>query len=410
MFMKGDIVGPYKILEQFGQGGMATVYKAYQANLDRYVAIKVLHPALKEAEGFLERFEREAMMVAKLEHPNIVPIYDYDQHLGNPYLVMRFVDGETLKSYLMKGPISMPRIVQIVTCVGSVLAYAHEQDVLHRDIKPSNIMLTEDGKVFVTDFGLARMVQIGESTLSLDMMVGTPQYISPEQAKGDKLDSGTDIYSLGVVIYELMVGQVPFNADTPYAIVHDHIFTPLPRPRDVNPHVPVSIERFLLKALSKVRSERYTTVTEMVDAFLTAVDQSGVEPLRPIARRRISAPTPKPKRTAQVSPGVGPEVSPDSEESSTLLISPRPIPTPPEPSLAAAAARPARRRKRRRRPGAWALVGLVLLIGLLIASGMIFSQVFVEEFDTVYSEVEDTGSSLDRPYDIASSDITTLSW
>jgi serine/threonine protein kinase len=410
MFMKGDIVGPYKILEQFGQGGMATVYKAYQANLDRYVAIKVLHPALKEAEGFLERFEREAMMVAKLEHPNIVPIYDYDQHLGNPYLVMRFIDGETLKSYLMKGPISMPRIVQIVTCVGSVLAYAHEQDILHRDIKPSNIMLTEDGKVFVTDFGLARMVQIGESTLSLDMMVGTPQYISPEQAKGEKLDAGTDIYSMGVVIYELMVGQVPFNADTPYAIVHDHIFTPLPRPREVNPHVPVSIERFLLKALSKVRSERYATVTEMVDAFLTAVDQSGVEPLRPIARRRISAPTPKPKRTTQVSPGVGPEVSPGSEETSTLLISPRPIPVLPTPPPAAAAAKPARRRKRRRRPGAWALVGLALLISLLIAGGMVFSQVFIEEFDTVYSEVEDTGSSLDRPYDIASGGITTPFW
>ncbi len=276
-FNDGANVGPYRIIEQLGQGGMATVYKAYHAALDRYVAIKALHPAFGEDQSFLSRFQREARLVAKLEHPNIVPVYDYSEHEGRPYLVMKFIEGDTLKARLAEGPLSSAEIEKTVTAVGSALAYAHKQGILHRDIKPSNVLVANDGQLYLADFGLARIAQSGESTLSSDMIMGTPQYISPEQAMGKKeLDEGTDIYSFGVMIYEMVVGQVPFNADTPFSIIHDHIYSPLPLPRSINPKVPESVERVLLKALAKERSDRYPDVDFLVSAFKEAWIAAGV--------------------------------------------------------------------------------------------------------------------------------------
>lgn len=267
-FNVGENVGPYRIIEQLGQGGMATVFKAYHASLDRYIAIKVLHPAFGEDPAFEARFQREARVVAKLEHPNIVPIYDYAEHEKRPYLVMKFIEGSTLKAKLDQGPLASNEILGIVDAVGSALAYAHKRNVLHRDIKPSNVLVAEDGQIYLADFGLARIAQLGESTLSGDMIIGTPQYISPEQAMGVKdLDERTDLYSFGVMLYEMVVGKVPFNADTPFAIIHDHIYSPLPLPRKVNPSVPAQVERVLLKALAKDRLDRYENVAQMVSAF-----------------------------------------------------------------------------------------------------------------------------------------------
>lgn len=264
----GETVGPYRIVEQLGQGGMATVFKAYHAALDRYVAIKVLHPAFMTDSTFLARFQREARVIARLEHPNIVPVYDFADHAGAPYLVMKFIPGETLKARLARNPLTAAEVLRCVEAVGSALEFAHAQGVLHRDIKPSNIMLAADGGIYLADFGLARMAQAGESTLSTDSLLGTPSYMSPEQARGDKeLDAGTDIYSFGVVVYELVVGRVPFSADTPYAVIHDHIFTPLPPPRSINPAVPEDVEKVLLKALAKDRASRFATVAEMVAAL-----------------------------------------------------------------------------------------------------------------------------------------------
>ncbi len=276
-FVVGENVGAYRILEQLGQGGMATVYKAYHAALDRYVALKVLHPAFHEDHTFTARFQREARVVAKLEHPNIVPIYDYAEHESRPYLVMKYIEGETLKSRLARGPLSADEINRVVDAVGSALAYAHAQGILHRDIKPSNVLIATDGQMYLADFGLARIAQAGESTLSSDSIMGTPQYISPEQARGDKnLDAGTDIYSFGVMLYEMVVGQVPFSADTPFSIIHDHIYSPLPLPRTINPNVPESVERVLLKALAKDRKDRYADIVSMVNAFKEAWIQAGV--------------------------------------------------------------------------------------------------------------------------------------
>ncbi|HMK08324.1 MAG TPA: protein kinase, partial [Anaerolineales bacterium] len=271
-FAVGENVGPYRIIEQLGQGGMATVYKAYHAALDRYVAIKVLHPAFLQDPNFLKRFQREAKAVARLEHPNIVPVYDFAEHNGQPYLVMKYIEGDTLKARLRSASLPIAEGLRIVEATGAALSYAHRRGVLHRDIKPSNILLSPDGSITLADFGLARMGEAGESTLSADVMLGTPQYISPEQARGEKsLDAGTDIYSFGVVLYEMVVGQVPFNADTPFSIIHDHIYKPLPIPSKVNPRVPGEVERVLLKSLAKERADRYATVDEMVAGFREAV-------------------------------------------------------------------------------------------------------------------------------------------
>ncbi|HXD10705.1 MAG TPA: serine/threonine-protein kinase [Anaerolineales bacterium] len=276
-FSVGENVGPYRIVEKLGQGGMATVYKAYHASLDRYVALKALHPAFNEDKSFASRFQREARVVAKLEHPNIVPVYDYAEDESRPFLVMKFIEGDTLKARLDLGPLTAAEISRIVEAVGSALAYAHKQGILHRDIKPSNVLLAADGQIYLADFGLARIAQSGESTLSSDTIMGTPQYISPEQAMGLRdLDQRTDLYSFGVMLYEMVVGRVPFNADTPFAIIHDHIYSPLPVPHLVNPNVPAPVERVLLKSLAKERDDRYEDATELIGAFKAAWSEAGV--------------------------------------------------------------------------------------------------------------------------------------
>ncbi len=287
---EGQTVGPYQVVGQLGQGGMATVYKAYHAKLDRHVAIKVMHKAFSEDPDFLARFEREAQIIAKLEHPHIVPVYDYNEHEGQPYLVMKFIEGQTLKKVLSEGPQTLDQIVAVMSDVAGALTYAHQHGVLHRDVKPSNIVIGTDGNVYLTDFGLARMAQMSASTMSQDMILGTPQYISPEQASGLKnLDSRTDIYSFGVILYEMVVGRVPFNADTPYAIVHDHIYSELPRPSDINPAIPAAVEVVLMKALAKNPADRYASANEMMDEFRKAADQSNLVALDPNRNKTADA-------------------------------------------------------------------------------------------------------------------------
>jgi len=292
-FKPGENVGPYQIIEQLGQGGMATVYKAYHAALDRYVALKVLHQAFNEDSTFILRFQREARVVARLEHPNIVPVYDYAEYEGRPYLVMKFIEGDTLKARMSSGALTSREIEQVVESVGSALGHAHRQGILHRDIKPSNVLISKDNVMYLADFGLARIAQDGESTMSSDAIMGTPQYISPEQAMGNKeLDGKTDIYSLGVMLYEMVVGQVPFSADTPFSIIHDHIYTPLPLPRSINPKVPEAVERVLLKALAKNSLDRYETVDKLIASFKSAWTEAGTPmqgtniTMRPTAMRK----------------------------------------------------------------------------------------------------------------------------
>jgi serine/threonine protein kinase len=355
-FTTGENVGPYRIIEQLGQGGMATVYRAYHPNLDRYVAIKVLHAAFKEDSNFLARFQREAQIVAKLEHPNIVPIYDYSERNGEPYLVMKFIEGETLKARLQRSPLTLDETLKLMTTVGQALTYAHERSILHRDIKPSNILLEKGTEPYIADFGLARMASLGESTLSKDVMLGTPQYMSPEQAQGQSdLDAGTDIYSLGVVLYELVVGRVPFNADTPYAIVHDHIYSPLPLPSRVNPQVTSNVERVLLKALAKDRTDRYTSAVDLADAFRSAVEIDGLKELSAQQYR-----VPLPSAAVATSPFAA-SVAPAGQASISSAMPSRPMPSGETGSLAE------RYERQRRRKSLWMLGGFAGLIATCLA-------------------------------------------
>jgi len=353
-FNAGENIGPYRIIEQLGQGGMATVYKAYHASLDRYVAIKVLHPAFNEDNTFEVRFQREARVVAKLEHPHIVPVYDYAEHEKRPYLVMKYIEGDTLKARMNKGPLTSEDIRKVVDAVGSALAYAHQQGILHRDIKPSNVLVATDGQMYLADFGLARIAQSGESTLSSDMIMGTPQYISPEQAMGKKdLDAGTDIYSFGVMLYEMVVGQVPFSADTPFSIIHDHIYSPLPLPHTVNPDVPEPVERVLLKALAKDRLDRYEDVETMVEAFKDAWEEAGVPMQGTMVRLR------KDKTGSQSKATQAQAAQPQPEPTRMAVKS--------EPTKMAAKAEvavPVPEAKKKRSPVVWISAGVVIILCL----------------------------------------------
>jgi serine/threonine protein kinase len=283
-FKVGETIGPYKIVAQVGQGGMATIFKAYQTNLDRYVALKVMHPALKEDHSFVMRLQREATVIAKLSHPNIVAVHDFREYEGIPFLVLQYIEGKTLKDVLKEQKLNTQQILNIVRPVADALSYAHARGVLHRDVKPSNILIDNEGHVYLSDFGLARIAQSGESTASQDMMIGSPHYLSPEQAKSEPVDVRTDVYSLGVVLYEMFTGRVPFKAETTYATILAQINDPPPPPRSINPKVPPAVEQVILKALAKNPNDRYPSVREMMRALENAArgPRETDEPAAPI--------------------------------------------------------------------------------------------------------------------------------
>lgn len=278
-------IGPYRIVGQIGRGGMATVFKAYHAALDRFVAIKVPVADLQSNPEVLARFKREVRIIAKLDHPSIIPIYDVSEFEGTPFLVMRFIEGRTLREFLSqyKKIVSLPTATTIMRAVTSALTFAHQKQVLHRDVKPSNIMLGNDGSVYLMDFGLARIVAEADLTISKDVVLGTPYYISPEQAKGEPLDERTDIYSLGVVLYELLAGRVPFTGERPSIVVYHHISTPPPPPSTFNPNISPALEQMILRALAKDRNQRYASAAEMMQAFQEAAQAEVQIPSQTVA-------------------------------------------------------------------------------------------------------------------------------
>jgi serine/threonine protein kinase len=266
----GRVLGSYHILEQIGRGGMASVYKALDLTRERTVAIKVLLPQLAMEPQFRSRFEREAEVLRGLEHPNIVPILDYGEEGGLAYIVMPFMKVGTLSDYLDNGHLTIDQAVQIIEQITSALQYAHHAGVIHRDVKPSNILIDEDGNAWLSDFGFAH---VHDATLSLtgSALIGTPAYIAPEIVSGKPVSQLSDQYSLGVVVYNLYTGRLPYDAETPMATALSHVNQPLPRPRKVNPEVPRSIEAVLLKVLAKNPSHRFDSIADFNRALQEAV-------------------------------------------------------------------------------------------------------------------------------------------
>ncbi len=273
-------LGRYHILEQLGEGGMATVYKAYDTRLERDVAIKIIRRNAfppEQLERILKRFEREAKSLAKLSHPNIVGVLDYGEHEGSPYLVLVYLPGGTLKK-LMGRPMPWQEAVRLLIPIANALEYAHEHKVVHRDVKPANILLTEKSQPMLTDFGIAKILELedGHTLTGTGMGVGTPEYMSPEQGSGREVDGRADIYSMGIIFYELITGRKPYTADTPIAVILKHMTDPLPRPSQFVNSLPEAVEKVLLKSLAKDPKDRYpdTRVFSAALENLISVTQS----------------------------------------------------------------------------------------------------------------------------------------
>ncbi len=266
-------IGKYRVVRAQGQGGFATVYRALDDTLGREVALKALHTSLTKDPTFVQRFRHEARLVAQLFHPNIVPIFEIGEQDEQLYIAYRFIQGTSLREWMQKkGTPPLRQVVDIVRQVGEALDYAHASEIIHRDIKPANILVQEDGQIFLTDFGIARAVE-GTRFTQTGGIVGTPEYMSPEQAESAELDWRTDLYSLGVVAYEMCTGKVPFSGTTPVSTCYMHAHQPPPLPSTLHARAQEPVERVLLKILSKDPQERYQSGRELAQALREAVEE-----------------------------------------------------------------------------------------------------------------------------------------
>jgi serine/threonine protein kinase len=269
--LTGKQFGQYQIVAPLGEGGMAAVYRAYQPAMERFVAVKVLPRQMASSDEFLSRFRREAKLLAQLQHPHILPVFDYGEVDGYPYIIMPLVHGGTLTELLTKGRLPFSEVRRILIQIGEALGYAHARGMIHRDIKPSNVLIDEQGNCLLSDFGLARMADASAKLTSSGAIMGTPAYMSPEQGTGSTVDRRSDIYSLGIVLYEMVTSRVPYIAETPIAVVFKHIQDPLPPARNFNAALPESIELVLLKALAKSPEDRFQTAEDFVRAIRLAI-------------------------------------------------------------------------------------------------------------------------------------------
>jgi len=301
--LTGKQFGHYQIVTPLGEGGMAAVYKAYQPSMERYVAIKVLPRHMASTEEFLNRFRREAKLLAQLQHPNILPVFDYGESEGYPYIVMPFVPSGTLADLIDNQQLPLEKVRRIMNQIGDALAYAHGRGMIHRDIKPSNVLIDESGNCLLTDFGLARMVESSIKITTSGTVLGTPAYMSPEQGAGSEIDHRSDIYSLGIILYEMVTGRVPYNAETPIAVVFKHIQDPLPSARKLNPDLPESVELVLLKALTKSPEDRYQTMGEFMNAIRSAISESPQGDI-PAEKKTVAAKQPEKTKIASTARSV----------------------------------------------------------------------------------------------------------
>jgi len=263
----GQQFGPYKITEKLGEGGMAVVYKGYQQSLNRYVAIKVLRQELAQDEEFVARFRREALAVADLDHPNILHVYDAGFVQGMYYIVMAFVDGGSLRDLVSQGPLEPEYALSIASQVADALHHAHQRGIVHRDVKPNNILLSRDGRPLLSDFGIAKALHESTGLTRTGMSIGTPEYMAPEQIQGQKVDARTDIYALGIVLYEMLAGWAPFSSTTPVAALYKQVNEPPPPLRQANISIPAWMEAVVSKALAKSPLDRYQQASDFAGAL-----------------------------------------------------------------------------------------------------------------------------------------------
>lgn len=300
--------GKYEVQERLGRGGMAEVYRAYHANLDRYVAIKVLHAFLAEDDEFRVRFEKEARNIAKLNHPHIVQVYDFDFSVDTDsyYMVMELVDGVTLKDLIYDMAnrderLALPEVLRIIREAASALAYAHNSGMIHRDVKPANLMIDKNNRVVLTDFGIAKMLDSKQLTVS-GGMIGTPAYMSPEQGLGEPGDERSDLYSLGVIMYQLLVGTLPFDAETALGVILMHVNDPVPEIHDFDPDLPDMVQQVVQHSMAKDPEERYQSAAEMIADIEACERELGVGEvtrLRPPKSKRTAEKTPDKKTSTQ---------------------------------------------------------------------------------------------------------------
>ncbi|MCD4752172.1 MAG: serine/threonine protein kinase [Anaerolineaceae bacterium] len=358
----GKQIDRYQIVAQLGEGGMATVYKALDTRLERYVALKVITTNLQSSQQFLQRFEREAKALAKLSHPNIVDVHDYGEENGRPYLVMEFIDGGHLKSR-MGSPHAFQEAAKLLIPIASALGYAHQRDIIHRDVKPANILMQRNGTPMLSDFGIAKVLETNQPQLTrVGVGIGTPEYMAPEQGQGNQIDHRADIYSLGLVFYELVTGRKPFQADTPMAIVWKQVTEPLPDPRKFVPSLPPAVVTVLQKALQKKPGDRYQSMKEFEKAF---------EKLIAIGNKLDPA-TEKYKRTS-------PPVPPDQQQKWTQSMPANSIPSasqqqfnspPIQPPVSQSLPRVAPPEKKKNK-GCWIWIVAGTAITLIIVCGII---------------------------------------
>ncbi len=276
--MAKDLIGHrlsrFELERIIGEGAQATVYKAYQPRLDRSVAVKVLHGSYRET---LKRFEREAKTIARLQHPNIMAIYEYGEEDGYPYIAMEYVAGGTLQGRLLGQPLDWQTVLRLVIPVADALHYAHEQDLVHRDIKPSNILMPQEDWPLLADFGLVKARAVTESSLTeTGLVMGTPAYMSPEQANGEPVDARTDMYALGIIIFEMITGRLPFEHKNPNMVMVAHVSEPMPAPTEINPECPPLLEKVILRATRKSPDNRYPNMEAMVTALKHVIGSSTV--------------------------------------------------------------------------------------------------------------------------------------
>ncbi len=269
--MQPEKIGIYEVKAELGRGGMATVYRAYDPRFEREVAVKVLPSELLHSDPqFRLRFEREAKIIAQLEHTAIVPVYDVGEADGQPYFVMRYMNGGSLSERIKAGGLTIEDAARILGAIAPGLDEAHSKGIVHRDIKPSNILFDKRGNPYISDFGIAKLSQAQAGNVTGSAIIGTPAYMSPEQAQGTEIDGRADIYALGIILFEMLTGQQPYQADTPMAVAIKHITDPVPHIRKINPQLSERVDAIIQKAMAKDKNERFATAVEMTNTIQEA--------------------------------------------------------------------------------------------------------------------------------------------